>query len=66
MKKFIRLLLKIPVTPFFLLLASLFYIACTILLFFEWLYEVDKEDRSFTKDMMDDMKKMIKKWFTTI
>jgi len=65
-KKILRGLIKIPATPFvtaFLLFALLMVYAA---MFFEWLYDADDWDKSFTKGVKQDILNNLKKWYTTV
>lgn len=66
MKKLIRLLVKLPATPFVVLLGLTGFIVFSILLFVQWLYEAIHWDKEITKLCRDDMQELLKKWFTTI
>jgi len=66
MRKLIRALLKLPLTPFFLVALGLFLIALTIILFFEWVYEAEEYEIEDTKKQITDCARHMKKWFTTI
>jgi hypothetical protein len=65
-KKILRILIKIPATPFvtvFLLFALLSVYAA---IFLEWLYDADDCDKRITLSMKQDVLKHLKKWFTTV
>jgi len=65
-KKILRGLIKIPATPFvtaFLLFALLMVYAA---MFFEWLYDADDWDKSFTKGVKQDILNNLKKWYITV
>jgi hypothetical protein len=66
LKKILRVLFKIPATPFvtaFLLVALLMiYVS----IFFEWLYDADTHDKRVTHSMKKDVLEHLKKWFTTV
>ena len=66
MKKLIRLLLKVPATPFVVILSLTGFIVFSILLFIQWVYEASTWDKEITQSCRDDMKELVKKWFTTI
>jgi hypothetical protein len=66
MKKFIRLLIKLPATPFVVAFFVFSYITFTVMSFFEWVYEASEFTKSVTFECRDDMTKHLKKWFTTI
>jgi len=66
MRKLIRALLKLPLTPFFLVASGMFLIAMTIILFFEWVYEAEEYEIEDTKRTLVDCVRHMKKWFTTI
>jgi len=66
MKKFIRLLIKIPVTPVVVVFCIFGYILFSILAFFQWVYEASKFNKEVTAECQDDMIRILKNWFTTI
>lgn len=66
MKKFIRLLIKIPVTPAVVLFFSIGYILFSILAFFQWVYEASEFNVDVTNDCRDEMISALKNWFTTV
>lgn len=66
MKKLIRLIIKVPATPFvviFLVFAIIFHY---VTMFIEWAYESSDFSKSITKQCLDDDRRRLKKWFTTI
>ena len=66
MKKFIRLLFKLPATPFVLVFLVLSYIVFNIILFFEWVYEAKEWDKEVTQECIKDIVDRLKRLFTTI
>lgn len=66
MKKLLRLIVKIPTTPFYLVFFVCMYITGTVVQFWQWLYEVDNWDRKITSELLADLRKGCKRWFTTI
>jgi hypothetical protein len=66
MKKLIRALFKLPLTPFVVLFLGFVLLACYVLYFFEWVYEASERDIQITREMQSEMKAYMKKWFTTI
>jgi hypothetical protein len=66
MKKIIRGLLKIPVTP--LIVAwSLFIVAgFYVVQFFQYIYECSDFEKEVTQDVIDEQYSMLKRWFTTL
>jgi hypothetical protein len=66
MKKAIRILFKIPATPFLILFWAFYILSALILVFFEWVYEANEYDKRITRSMMTGTLRSIKKWFTTI
>ena len=66
MKKFIRGLIKIPLTPFVVVSCVLLIVAYYIMLFVEWLYESSEWNKQITKDCIKDVFKALKDWFTTV
>lgn len=66
MKKFIRGLLKIPLTPFVVGFCVLEMVGFYIMLFVQWLYESSEWNKQITKECINDVFKALKDWFTTI
>jgi hypothetical protein len=66
MKKFIRGLIKIPLTPFAVGFCVFGIVAYYIVLFVQWLYDFDDWDKHITKECIKDFFKALKEWFTTI
>ncbi len=66
MKKFIRLLIKIPVTPAVVIFCLLGYVLFSILAFFQWVYEVSEFNVDVTNECRDEMISSLKNWFTTV
>lgn len=66
MKKVIRFILKLPATPIVVTLCSFGYAVFSVFAFFQWVYDAAKFDKEVTNDCRNDMKKILKKWFTTI
>jgi membrane protein YdbS with pleckstrin-like domain len=66
MKKLIRALFKLPLTPLVVLFLGLFLLACCVLYFFEWVYEASEHDMQITRGLLSDVTTNMKKWFTTI
>jgi uncharacterized membrane protein YvlD (DUF360 family) len=64
MKKFIRAILKLPLTPFVLLWFFIGLVSGVAIMIIEWLYE-DKSLRDSTWGI-DTAVRDLKKWFTTI
>lgn len=65
-KKIIRGVIKIPVTPFVVVAIAAMYSVLAIMHAFEWLYEASEYDLDFTKAMKRDLVDFLKKWFTTV
>jgi hypothetical protein len=66
MKKTIRGLLKIPVTPF-IVAWGLFIVACFyVVQFFQYIYECGDFEKTVTQDIIDEQYSMLKRWFTSI
>jgi len=42
------------------------YLVFLVVQAFEWIYEASEFDREITQAILDDNKKFVKKWFTTI
>jgi hypothetical protein len=66
MKKFIRLLIKLPATPFVVAFFVFSYIIFSVLSVFEWIYESSEFDRGITREIKSDIVKSLKTWCTTI
>lgn len=66
LRKLIRLLLKIPATPFVLFFIVFMIIGLAITLFFEWVYEAEEQDKAEIRRLMKTNIVIIKGWFTTI
>jgi hypothetical protein len=64
MKKFIRAILKLPLTPFILFWFFIGLVSGVAIMVIEWLYE-DKSLRESTWGI-DTAVRDLKKWFTTI
>ena len=65
-RKLIRLILKIPATPVVLLIHFVLLPGWYILKIFQWIYETNEWNKEITQDLIDDSKKELKKWFTTV
>lgn len=66
-RKLIRLILKIPATPFVLAWYLLGYVTLHTTRLFEWIYEASDRDKDITLRLLNDgVKTPLKKWFTTI
>jgi hypothetical protein len=65
-KKLIRLLLKIPATPFVVTYHLIVLLTCLVVSFFEWLYDASDFNKSISKKIANDQVTGLKKWFTTI
>lgn len=66
MKKFIRLLIKIPATLFVVIFFLLSYLIFTIIAFFEWVYESPEWNIKTTYECRDEIIRILKNWFTTV
>ena len=66
MKKFIRLLIKIPATPFVLVFLTLAYMILNVIRFFEWVYEANEWNKRATQECIQDIVDRFKSWCTTI
>lgn len=64
LKLFLRLLLKIPLTPFVVSWVLVVLAVGHIIMFFEWLY--DSDDIRYSKMVRVDYIEFLKNWFTTI
>lgn len=64
LKLFLRLILKIPLTPFVLGFILAILAVGHLIMFFEWLYDID--DIKYSKMVVDDYINFLKKWFTSI
>jgi hypothetical protein len=66
-RKVIRLILKIPATPVVLAWYLLGYVTIQVTRIFEWVYEASDYDKAASLRILDnDIKKPLKKWFTTV
>jgi len=65
-KKLIRLIIKIPVTPFITVFYVMMIMVPFIFQFFEWLYEADSSDKNDTFIVRKYLISDLKRWFTTI
>jgi len=65
-KQLIRLIIKIPATPFVLVVHAGGIIGFTFVRFFEWVYDAPEWNKQLTKEIIQDSKKDLKKWFTTV
>jgi hypothetical protein len=65
-KKLIRLFLKVPATPLYVLFQLLMISVGYGFKFFEWVYETNGWDEQFTQEQIQSSKQNLKKWFTTI
>lgn len=69
MKKFIRGLIKISLTPFAVVVYAIMLVVFYILLFVAWLYDSSEWSKEFTKatkECIDGTYGALKRWFTTI
>lgn len=66
MKKLIRLIIKVPATPFMVFFFGFSIIVLSIYHFFEWAYEASEFTKEVTRDCIKDSVVQLKKWFTTI
>lgn len=60
-RKLIRLILKIPTTPFVLLFNFFKIMGLSVTLFFQWVYEAKELDKTITKETMSDTIIFLKK-----
>jgi hypothetical protein len=65
-KQLIRLMLKIPATPFVAALHIILILSFQIVRVFEWVYEASDSNKNITKSIIQDSKRDLKKWFTTV
>jgi hypothetical protein len=65
-KKIIRALLKIPLTPVVVSFNLLMIFVCSVSIFYGWLYEDTDMEKSINHELMQDYISNLKKWFTTI
>ena len=66
MKKVIRGLLKIPLTPF-VVVGLLFLITVTYAVsLYDWLYETDEYNRTLIKNIREEYFYNLKDWLTTV
>jgi len=66
MKKIIRILIKIPATPFVVIVGLCMIFSGYVIRFFEWVYEASDFNKDITDMIIENRKLHIKKWFTTI
>lgn len=66
MKKFIRVLIKIPVTPIIVLFCVFILAMGYITIFVEWLFDSSDWNKEITKKVNDFIYGYLKHWFTTI
>lgn len=66
MKKLLRLILKILVTPLVLPFMIMMILIGFGAMFVDWLYEKDDFDKRSTKSTHKDFVDMFKNWFTTV
>jgi hypothetical protein len=65
-KQLIRIMLKIPATPFVAALHIILILTLQIVKVFEWIYEASDSNKDTTRSIIQDSKRDLKKWFTTI
>lgn len=65
-KKAIRAILKVPITPFFVLVVGLILLTSWCMIFVSWLYEWSEYEKRLNKELKDEYTRMFVKWFTTI
>ena len=66
MKRTIRALLKIPVTPLIVAWSVMLLLVFYVVRFGQWLYEANDWDKSITQDIIDKQYELLKLWFTSI
>ncbi len=66
MKLFLRAIIKLLGTPFFLIFISLMLLTGSMMKFLNWVYEADKFTRDTTNETHQQFKDMFVKWFTKI
>ena len=66
MKKFIRGLIKIPLTPFAVLVCVLGIVLYYNIMFVQWLYDFSDFDKQITKECIGELYDDLKRWFTTV
>lgn len=66
MKKAIRLIIKLPTTPFIVAFCLLGIVVFKAVQLFEWIYEVSEYDKLITKYCINDCTRFLKQWFTTV
>lgn len=66
MKKLLRLVIKIIVTP--IAVPVLLFLVATgwVMIFINWLYDKSEWDKSITQDTHSEFTTMFKNWFTTV
>ena len=66
-RKIIRLIFKIPATPFVIMWYGTGYVTWQIVRALEWVYEASDSTRETSKRILNhDIKEPLKKWFTTV
>ena len=65
-KKILRVLIKLPATPFVTAFLLFGLLVMYVIMFFNWLYDADDWDKSLTKSMKQDLLNNLKKWYTTV
>jgi hypothetical protein len=66
MKKLIRAIIKIPATPFVVLICTLLLVILQCVKLYEWLYEATEDEKEITASLQVDFVNFLKQWFTTI
>lgn len=64
LKLFLRLLLKIPLTPFVVSGVLGMLAVGHLIMFFEWLY--DSDSLKYSMNLRDEYIETLQKWFTTL
>lgn len=67
-KKIIRGILKVPLTPFILIWFVWWYIIISVSQFVDWVYNenFDEWDCAYLRKQKKESIKFMKKWFTTV
>jgi hypothetical protein len=65
-KKFLRLLIKLPATPFVVFFYLGVLMTGHLVRAGEWLYESSEFDKQITREIIEDHRRSLKRWFTTI
>lgn len=62
-KKILRVLIRIPATPFMIIMFALNMILCGIAMAIHWIYEDSEWEKQLTRDIMQEDLNRVRKWF---